>query len=96
MEEKYLEVLDPSTEPQTQEFRPAPRGELKGKRLGFLLNGKENADRVLEKVADLLAARYGLVRTVTVCKSSSSRPVSAEQIERLRSEADFVLNGVGC
>ncbi|MFQ5895439.1 MAG: hypothetical protein ACE5JJ_06445 [Nitrospinota bacterium] len=96
MEKGYLELLDPSTEPETQEFLPAPRtGELEGKRLGLLINGKPNSDRVLEKVADLLAARYGLVRTLALRKPSSSRPVPTEQIERLRGEADFVLNGVG-
>jgi hypothetical protein len=73
---------------------PAPRlGELKGKVIGFLQNGKPNADVLLSRLADLLQKKYGLAQARTRSKPRVTEP--AEFIEALANECQGVANAIG-
>lgn len=55
-----LKMLDPVQEPvNAKVVRPARPGTLDGKTLGLFSNGKLNADRILQLIADELARDYG-------------------------------------
>ncbi len=73
---------------------PPPRlGELKGKVVGFLLNGKPNADILLARLADLLREKYGLAQARTRSKPRVTEP--AEFIDELAKECQGVVNAIG-
>lgn len=56
----FIEVLNPVAETRAQELPLARRhDDLHGKTIGFLNNRKANAGLLLEKVEELLHARFG-------------------------------------
>jgi hypothetical protein len=67
----------------------ARRPSLNGLRLGVLDNSKPNADVLLRRVAELLAARAEGVTIRTWIKPGSSRP--AAMIEEIASSVDVLL-----
>ena len=61
---RELDLLDP-TDRRMRRHRPAlPLDTLRGKRAGFLDNRKGNADVILERVREVLAADHNLADTV--------------------------------
>jgi hypothetical protein len=73
---------------------PPPRlGELKGKVIGFLQNGKPNGDILLSRLADLMQKKYGLSQARTRAKPRVTEP--AEFIEALANECQGVVNAIG-
>jgi hypothetical protein len=72
--------------------RPA---ELAGARIGLLENGKQNARRFLEDVADVLRDRYGAGEATLRRKEVFSQPASPELVDALSAESDVVLIGIG-
>ncbi len=73
---------------------PPPRmGELKGKVVGFLHNGKPNADILLARLADLLREKYGLAQARMRSKPRVTEP--AEFLEELAGECHGVVNALG-
>ena len=76
----------------------APRtgsGGLSGARVGLLENGKQNARRFLEDVADVLRERYGAGEARVVRKENFAQPAPAELIDALSEESDLVVIGIG-
>jgi hypothetical protein len=71
------------------------RGELSGARVGLLENGKQNASRFLEDVADLLRERYGAGEATLRRKENFAQPAAPELIEQLSRESDLVVIGIG-
>lgn len=90
-----IRLVDPTTAPTPARFRPAPRRELAGARLGLLANGKLNADRLLLAVAERLQAEHGLAEVVAWTKPSAFQPAPPSLLEQLRQRADIALTGVG-
>ncbi len=72
---------------------PPRLGELKGKVIGFLQNGKPNADILLSRLADLLRGKYGLAQARSRAKPRVTEP--AEFIEALARECQGVVNAIG-
>ena len=70
-------------------------GDLDGKVLGLLHNGKVNGDRLLDLVRAQLAARYGLRDVVVVRKPSASRVADEAVLDRLARECDAVVTAIG-
>jgi hypothetical protein len=70
-------------------------GDLDGKVLGLLHNGKVNGDRLLDLVREQLAARYGLRDVVVVRKPSASRVAEGAVLDRLARECDAVVTAIG-
>jgi hypothetical protein len=89
-----VSLLVPEGRVRAVPISPPPRmSELKGKVVGFLHNGKPNADILLARLADLLRERHGLAQARTRSKPRVTEP--AEFIEALASECQGVVNALG-
>lgn len=96
MEATRLRVLDPTSELLPAHGARAARiGELEGKSVGFLANGKRNADRFLQVLSELLKERYSLREVVARSKSNASTPAPATILDELAQRCDAVIVGVG-
>jgi hypothetical protein len=92
-------VLDPTGTTATGTSKPAaPRAprpaSLDGKRVGLLINTKQNARPFLEEVGRLLTERYGVSITKRT-KLNFAMPEPDDVIKELAAEADVVITGVG-
>ncbi len=72
---------------------PPRLAELKGKTIGFLQNGKPNANILLSRLADLMHKKHGLSQTRMRAKPRVTEP--ADFIEALASECQGVVNAIG-
>jgi hypothetical protein len=99
-------IVNPAGEPRVQHHQIAPRPEsLHGLRLGFLDNGKANADLLLKEIGRLIDAQVDLQSTVYVKRRSTfinsvdTRRADEEGydevLKRLVRECDVVVSGVG-
>lgn len=92
-------ILDPtglSGKTTTVGLTLAPRrADLSGVTIGLLENGKQNASRFLEDVADILRERYGAGEAKLRRKENFAAPAPAELIDQLSSESDLVVIGIG-
>jgi hypothetical protein len=92
-------ILDP-TGLTSRETAPAltlaPRPtDLSGVRVGLLENGKQNARRFLEDVADALSRRYGAGKAELRRKELFSAPAPPDLVDALSAESDVVVIGIG-
>jgi len=92
-------ILDPtglSSRDTAPGFTLAPRAaELRGARVGLLENGKQNARRLLEDVADILRDRYGAGEATLRRKENFAQPAAPELVSELSADSDVVVIGVG-
>ena len=89
-----VELFVPEGRVKTLQISPAPRlGELKGKVIGFVQNGKPNADILLSRLADLMQKKYGLLKIQSRAKPRTTEPASF--IEELANECQGVVNAIG-
>jgi hypothetical protein len=87
-----MRVLSPlGTTSDTVKPLAKRRATLDGLRIGVLDNSKPNADVLLGRVAEALAARASGVTIRRWTKPGSSRP--AEMIDEIVASADVVLTG---
>ena len=92
---RELGLLDP-TDHRMRRHRPAPPLEtLRGKRAGFLDNRKGNADVILERVREVLAADHDLAETVMIPKWIYSAPAAEDILDTLAGSCDFVVTAIG-
>ena len=87
----------PASRAGKREKQLAPRRfrTLDGIRLGLVSNSKINADNVLLAISDLLAERYALKSIVHEVKQNFSLPAPDEVVDKVVSQADVVIAGVG-
>ena len=96
IEATRIRVLDPTTEAVSSSMVLAPRvDDLNGKTVGLLANGKRNADKFLEAVAQLLGERYQVRQVLARNKGNASRPAPAEMLDELALQCDVVITGMG-
>lgn len=92
-------ILDPtglSSRETTEHMSLASRPrDLAGVRIGLLENGKQNARRLLDDVADVLRDRYGVGDATLRRKELFSAPAPPELVAELSAESDVVVIGVG-
>ena len=92
-------ILDPtglSARPKAPAFTLATRPtDLSGVRIGLLENGKQNASRFLQDVADILGERYGAGEATLRRKENFAQPASPELVDQLSTESDVVVIGIG-
>jgi hypothetical protein len=89
-----VKLLVPEGRVRTLPISPARRlGELEGKVIGFMHNGKPNADILLSRLASLMQKKYGLSQTRSRSKPRVTEP--ADFIEELANECQGVVNAVG-
>ncbi|MFH1484866.1 MAG: hypothetical protein ABIH46_02250 [Chloroflexota bacterium] len=100
---RQIEILDPRGRVKSAKFDLAPRPKsLEGISIGFLDNGKSNADVILERLEEVLTSRY---KFANVFRRPRRRPGEKwqyrkvgqkdEVVEEVASKADIVVNGVG-
>ena len=92
-------ILDPtglsSRETATGLTLAARPASLAGARIGLLENGKQNARRFLEGVADVLRDRYGAGDATLRRKENFAQPAAAALVDELSAESDVVVIGIG-
>src|ERR1700728_1560586 len=92
-------ILDPTGTVTSSAAKPAaPRAprlaSLRGKRVGLLINTKQNARPFLEEVGRLLTERYDVTLTERT-KVNFAVPEPDEVIKELAAESDAIITGVG-
>ena len=68
---------------------------LKGAVVGFIDNAKPNFNHLVDDLADLLVARYGVARVMKRRKRSASVPAPEEMMREITGECDLVIAGSG-
>ena len=91
-----LLILDPTTGPEPMQVAMAVRPDtLDGKVVGFLDNGKDNADKLLDLVAEIVAKRHKLAGAVRRRKPNGSKGAPPEMLDEMAEECDVAIVGVG-
>jgi hypothetical protein len=90
-------LFDPVGSTSTAQQALAPRRvtDLDGKTVGLLLNGKDNADHLLDGLGGLLRERYQVGGIVRERKPSASRPVPDELAHQMAAQCDVVVTAIG-
>ena len=92
----YLPDSEPG--PLSASLAPSPAS-LKGLRIAVLDNGKPNADVVMTRAAESLAARTGAVVSIITKKgplglsANAAIPLAPDRLELLLAQADLVITG---
>jgi hypothetical protein len=96
IEATRLQILDPTVEaiPDSTVLAPRP-GDLNGKVVGLLSNGKRNADKLLDAVQSLLEDTYEFSGTVRLNKRDASRPAPQAIVDELLEKCDLVITATG-
>ena len=90
----YMELLDPTGKPRPTEAALAARPViLRGQRVGLLDNAKQNADVLLERVAELLRSQHGVETFARRRKETSTR--GATFLPELARDVQVVVNALG-
>ena len=93
---KTVVLFDP-TAPKREATGEAQRSlaGLKGAVVGFIDNAKPNFNHLVDDLADLLVARYGVARVLKRRKRSASVPAPEEMMREITGECDLVIAGSG-
>jgi hypothetical protein len=92
----YDTVFDPRGRVDAEHIAPAPRAAaLQGLRLGILDNTKWNANRLLRKIAALLATEHGIGAVSYYKKESFSKIADPALIAEIAANNDIVLTAIG-
>lgn len=91
-------ILDPTGTTAKSTAKSAPRASrpasLRGKRVGLLINTKQNARPFLQEVGRLLREKYGVTLTERT-KVNFAVPEPEDVVKELAAAADVVVTGVG-
>ncbi len=68
---------------------------LDGKRLGLLENSKDNSDKVLQQMGEILQKKYDLTAVNHYSKHHASLPTKPEVIQSILNEVDVLITGIG-
>ncbi len=94
--ENQYQLVDPTTEATVAAFDGAPRlPSLAGSRLGIIDDSKQNADVLLEELAEVLRTRYEIAEVRWHRKPSASRPADPAALKDLAEHCDAVIIAVG-
>jgi hypothetical protein len=91
-------VLSPEGKAQTSTTKVAglPQfGDLRGKVVGLLDNSKPNADKLAERLAELLKEKYGVAGVISRRKLTAQQGAPKQYLDELAAQADIVLSGLG-
>ena len=93
----YIEVLDPTGVTEQQNIKASSGvGDLNGKTIGFIDNGKPNYDIFLARLMELLNGRFKFAGTFHVKKTEKDTGVALNSISmaKLVHNCDIILNGI--
>ena len=91
-------VLSPEGRPPISATKVAALAQftdLRGKVVGFLDNSKPNADKLAERLAELLKEKYGVANMITRRKLTAQQGAPQKYLDELAAQADFVMTGLG-
>jgi hypothetical protein len=90
-----MNLLDPTIGTAEEPIDYAPRpANLHGLRVGLIENTKKNAEAMLRKLGEKLAAAHGMTADVLVHKQQRA-PLKDAQMAELKGRIDFAVAGVG-
>ena len=69
--------------------------DLSGKRLGLMENSKDNSDKLLYELGEILKQKYDLAEVKYFSKHHASVPAKPEVIQSVLDEVDVLITGVG-
>ena len=91
-----LGFIDPTAGGNRAKIAFAPRSpDLAGKVVGLLDNTKEQADIILEAVAEALRERYGVAKVLIRRKDYYSKPASEDLINEMASQVQVAAAALG-
>ena len=91
-----LPFIDPTAGGSRARIALAPRPiDLAGKVVGMIDNTKEQADIILETVAEALKSRHGVARVIIRRKDHFSRPAPHGMIDQLAQEVQIAVAALG-
>ncbi len=91
-----MQVYDPTApSPEATQNLRRSVGDLSGKVVGFIDNSKPNFNLLVDDIAELLTARYGVKTIVKRGKRGASMPATAQVIDELADQCDLVVTGSG-
>ena len=97
MTARFIEVLDPTGKvEQNTSLASEGIGELDGTVIGLVDNGKPNYDIFLDRVKELLSARFQFAEIIQVKKGNddTGAPLNADDVNNLATRCDIILNGI--
>ena len=68
---------------------------LQGKVVGFIDNAKPNFDHLVDDLAELLTARYGVAKIIKRKKRAASVPADDTVYKEMAEQCDLVITGSG-
>jgi len=91
-----LGFIDPTAGGSHLKIAMAPRPvDLAGKVVGLLDNTKEQADIILETVAEALRSRYGVAKVIIRRKEHYSKPATGALIDEMAKEVQVAAAALG-
>jgi hypothetical protein len=93
----YIEVLDPTGVTEQQNIKVSSGvGDLNGKTIGFIDNGKPNYDIFLARLMELLNRRFKFAGTIQVKKTEKDTGIAlnGSSMQKLVQNCDIILNGI--
>jgi len=91
-----LPFIDPTAGGHRSRIALAPRPiDLAGKVVGMIDNTKEQADIILETVAEALKSRYGVAKVIIRRKEHYSKPATHAIIDELAKEVQIAVAALG-
>lgn len=92
----HLGFIDPTVGGSKATIALAPRPmDLAGKVVGLLDNTKEQADVILETVAEVLKERYGVAKVIIRRKAAFSRPATEALLNEMAKEVQVAAAALG-
>ncbi len=96
MTTEELPFINPTAGRNRPRIAPAARSvDLAGKVLGLLDNTKEQADIILETVAEALRERHGVARVVMRRKEAFSKPAADQLMDEMAREVQVAIAALG-
>ena len=91
-----LGFIDPTAGGNRAKIALAPRPmDLAGKVVGMIDNTKEQADVILETMAEALRNRYGVARVIIRRKEAFSRPATDALLNEMAKEVQVAAAALG-
>jgi hypothetical protein len=92
-------ILDPTGATMTAVKPKAPRARrrknLRGARIGLLVNTKQNAAPFLDEIGRLLIDQYGATSIIARTKVNFAAPAPGELIKEMAASCDVIVTGIG-
>jgi len=90
-----IEICDPRSGPSTATHSAGGVASLSGKVVGFIDNTKPNFNHLVDDLAEILVANYGVKKVLKRGKRVQSIPAPEAVYAELQAEADVVITGSG-